>query len=142
MRVLLVEDNPDDAALTQRAVRRKVSGAEIALARDGQEAVEMLHGASQDAPDLILLDLKLPRLDGIEVLRRIRAESATKFVPVVMLTSSDERRDVQSCYREGVNSYLRKPIDFDEFMESVGDAARYWLTVNIGPAPSPTSGAR
>jgi two-component system response regulator len=133
MRVLLVEDNPDDAALSQRAVLRAVPETELKLAHDGQEAVDRLLDPSQPLPDLVLLDLKLPRVDGIEVLRRVRAEARTALVPIVMLTSSDERSDVAACYGEGVNSYLRKPVDFDQFMLIVGNAARYWLNANVAP---------
>lgn len=133
MRVLLVEDNPDDAALTKRAVMRAVPETEIELARDGQEAVDYFADASHPRPNLVLLDLKLPRLDGIEVLRRLRGNHDLCFLPIVMLTSSDERSDVVACYSEGVNSYLRKPVDFDDFMREVGGAARYWLGSNIVP---------
>jgi CheY-like chemotaxis protein len=133
MRVLLVEDNPDDAALSQRAVLRAVPETELELARDGQEAVDRLLDPSQPLPDLVLLDLKLPRVDGIELLRRVRAETRTRVVPIVMLTSSDERSDVAACYGAGVNSYLRKPVDFDQFMLIVGNAARYWLSANVAP---------
>lgn len=133
MRVLLVEDNPDDAALTRRAVLRAVPETEIELARDGQEAVDYLAREESPRPDLVLLDLKLPRLDGIEVLRRLRKSHDLCFLPIVMLTSSDERSDVVACYSEGVNSYLRKPVDFDDFMREVGGAAKYWLGSNIVP---------
>ena len=134
MRVLLVEDNPDDAALTRRAVLRSMPGTEIELAQDGQEAVEWLLDPDRQGskyPDLVLLDLKLPRLDGREVLHKIRNEQRACLVPIVMLTSSDEPNDVLACYREGVNSYLRKPVEFDRFMEEVGNAARYWLASNV-----------
>lgn len=133
MRVLLVEDNPDDAALTRRAVLKAVPETEIELARDGQEAVDYLAADGCQRPDLVLLDLKLPRLDGIEVLRRLRKDHQLCFMPIVMLTSSDERSDVVACYSEGVNSYLRKPVDFDDFMREVGGAAKYWLGSNIVP---------
>lgn len=133
MRVLLVEDNPDDAALTRRAVLKAVPETEIQLARDGQEALDYFDAEDSSRPDLVLLDLKLPRLDGIEVLRRLRKNHNLCFLPIVMLTSSDERSDVVACYSEGVNSYLRKPVDFDEFMVQVGGAARYWLSSNIVP---------
>ena len=133
MRVLLVEDNPDDAALTRRAVLKAVPETEIELARDGQEAIDYMSAEGCLQPDLVLLDLKLPRLDGIEVLRRLRKDHALCFMPIVMLTSSDERSDVVACYSEGVNSYLRKPVDFDDFMREVGGAARYWLGSNIVP---------
>ena len=134
--MLVVEDNPDDAALTKRAVLKGVPGTEIEIAKDGQEAVDWLLDSSRPSweyADLVLLDLKLPRLDGREVLKRIREERRTCLVPIVMLTSSDEPSDVLACYREGVNRSLRKPVEFEKFMEEVGSAARYWLGLNIRP---------
>ncbi|HZQ93210.1 MAG TPA: response regulator [Terriglobales bacterium] len=134
--VLLVEDNPDHEALTLRALRRHAAIRNIVVARDGAEALERLFGpssAQRSYPDLILLDLGLPKLDGIEVLKRLRAEEATRLIPVVVLTSWDETRDVRSSYSNGANSYIRKPVDYDEFMEAARQLGVYWLTLNESP---------
>ena len=130
--ILLVEDNPDDEQLTLRAMRLSEVPNVIRVARDGVEAVEALHGnrAEHPLPDLVLLDLKLPKLSGLEVLARIRAESSTKTLPVVVLTSSDEDRDIVESYNLGANSYIRKPVDFDEFVEVVHQLGLYWLRMN------------
>ncbi len=134
--ILLVEDNPDHEALTLRALRKHVS-ANIVVAHDGEEALEMLfpHGREGRpiAPDLILLDLQLPKIDGLQVLRRLRAEARTKLVPVVVLTSSDEERDVVSSYSLGANSYVRKPVDFEEFVAASRQLGVYWLALNESP---------
>ncbi|HLK15285.1 MAG TPA: response regulator [Fimbriimonadaceae bacterium] len=130
--ILLVEDNPDDEQLTLRAMRLSEVPNVIRVARDGVEAIEALHGSSAPAqlPDLVLLDLKLPKLSGLEVLSRIRSEERTKTLPVVVLTSSDEDRDIVESYNLGANSYIRKPVDFDEFIEVVHQLGLYWLRMN------------
>jgi two-component system, response regulator len=138
--ILLVEDNADDELLTIRALRKHKLANEIVVARDGAEALEMLHGGgafgphSGRLPELILLDLKLPKLDGIEVLRAIRAEPRTRRLSVVILTSSDEQQDLTNGYDFGVNSYVRKPVDFQEFTEAIRLLGMYWLVLNRTPA--------
>jgi two-component system response regulator len=137
--ILLVEDNPKDEALTLRALHRHNIRNGVTVARDGVEAIEHLLGrddAGQPArplPRLVLLDLKLPKLDGLEVLRRIRAEKRTRFLPVVILTSSNEEKDILEGYRLGTNSYVRKPVDFVEFTEAVRQLGLYWLVLNMPP---------
>jgi two-component system response regulator len=134
--ILLVEDNPDDVDLTLRAFQKAGLANRIEVARDGVEAVERLFGpagASAAPPSLILLDLKLPRMDGMEVLRRIRAEPSTRLVPVVVLTSSREDRDLVDCYSLGANSFVRKPVDFNEFQEAACKLGFYWLLLNERP---------
>ena len=138
--ILLVEDNPDDEALTKRALERNHLANEIAVVRDGEEAVQFLFGEGdyedRDTtiqPQLILLDLKLPKLDGIEVLRRIRADDRTKLIPVVMLTTSDEERDRIRSYTFHVNSFVRKPVDFSEFTQAIQQIGMYWLVLNEPP---------
>jgi two-component system response regulator len=130
--ILLVEDNADDEQLTLRAMRLSEVPNVIRVARDGVEAVEALHGnsAGHPLPDLVLLDLKLPRMSGLEVLTRIRNNAATRTLPVVVLTSSDEERDIVESYNLGANSYIRKPVDFDEFVEVVHQLGVYWLKMN------------
>ena len=135
--ILLVEDNPDDEALTLRAFRIHAVTNPVVVARDGVEAIDWLFGDGPHAerdlsipPALVLLDLKLPRIDGLEVLRRIRADERTALVPVVILTTSREPRDIHQAYTLGANSYLRKPVDFDRFLEAVSLLARYWLDLN------------
>jgi two-component system response regulator len=139
--ILLVEDNPDDEALTLRAFRKNNITNEIVVARDGVEAIDYLFSTGIHAdrpadavPQVILLDLKLPRMDGLEVLRRIRADERTKLLPVVVLTSSKEEQDLVESYRIGCNSYVRKPVNFDEFMEAARQLGMYWLLLN---EPSP-----
>ena len=129
--ILLVEDNPDDVDLTLRAFRRNGLQNEVVVARDGIEAENVLFG-DKDAPPpaLILLDLKLPNLTGLEVLRAIRANRRTATVPVVVLTSSIEEEDVVAAYRLGANSYIRKPVDFDSFLDVVHQLGMYWLILN------------
>ena len=143
--ILLVEDNPDDEVLTLRALTRNNIGNEVVVARDGEEALDWLFctGAHQSRdprqqPALVLLDLKLPKLDGLEVLRRIREHPDTRLVPVVILTSSREEHDRLRGYINGANSYIRKPIDFAHFVEAVRQLGLYWLVLNEPPpGPSP-----
>jgi two-component system response regulator len=138
--ILLVEDNPDDEALTLRALARNNIGNEVIVARDGEEALEWLfctgrysHRDARDQPALVLLDLKLPKVDGLEVLRRIREHKDTRLVPVVILTSSREEHDRLQGYTNGANSYVRKPIDFAHFVEAVRQVGLYWLVLNEPP---------
>jgi CheY-like chemotaxis protein len=140
-RILLVEDNPDDEVLTIRALSKSNVANEVVVARDGAEALDLLFAKASAAPGepsqlpaLVLLDLKLPKVDGLEVLRRIRSDERTSLLPVVILTSSDEERDMVQGYRLGANSYVRKPVDFVEFSEAVRQVGLYWLLVNE-PAP-------
>lgn len=139
--ILLVEDNPDDELLMLRALAKNAVAGEVVVARDGVEALDYLFSsgpyAGRDAegmPRLILLDLKLPRLNGFEVLERLRADERTKLLPVVILTSSRERRDVLESYGLGANSYVRKPVGFEQFLEVVGQLKLYWLGLNESPA--------
>jgi two-component system response regulator len=138
--ILLVEDNPDDEALTVRALKKNNIGNNIVVARDGAEALDFLFCTNayadrdpNDLPQLILLDIKLPKVDGLEVLRRIRSEARTRLLPVVMLTSSKEERDLIVSYESGANSYLRKPVDFTHFIEAVRQLGVYWLVLNEAP---------
>jgi two-component system response regulator len=138
--ILLVEDNPDDIELTLRAFRKRRILNPVVVLRDGQEALDYLFGTGRYAdrepsgvPLVILLDLKLPRVDGLEVLRRIRADERTRMQPVVMLTSSVEEEDLIASYRLGVNSYIRKPVDFEQFVEVVAQIGLYWLLLNEPP---------
>lgn len=134
--ILLIEDNPDDEALTLRALKKNNIMNEVRVARDGQEAVDYFFGegaASNPEPAVVLLDLKLPKVDGLEILRRIRADDRTKMQPVVILTSSREEQDVINGYRLGANSYIRKPVDFVQFMEAVKQLGLYWLVLNESP---------
>ena len=140
--ILLVEDNPDDEALTRRALMKNNIHNEIVVAHDGAEALDWLFGTGLHAghpvsPELVLLDLKLPKVDGLEVLRRIRADAGTRLLPVVILTSSREERDLVAGYGLGANSYIRKPVDFGQFVEAVRQLGLYWLVLNE-PPPSPT----
>jgi len=130
--ILLVEDNPNDAELTQRALKKSDIGARLAIARDGAEALEYLL-SNRPRPKVVFLDLKLPKIDGIEVLRRVRAEERTHSLPIVVLTSSQEERDINECYKLGVNSYVVKPVEFDKFYKAVGDLGMYWLVLNKSP---------
>jgi two-component system response regulator len=136
--ILLVEDNAKDEALTLRALKRGNIANEVAVARDGAEAVDYLFSPGSDGrlnnlPQLVLLDLKLPKLDGHEVLRRIRADERTRLLPVVILTTSVEDRDRLDGYRLGANSYIRKPVDFREFADAVVQLGLYWLVLNEAP---------
>jgi two-component system response regulator len=134
--ILLVEDNPNDVKLTLHAFKTANLANPIYVARDGVEALEFIFGngdaAGRDTktPKLVLLDLKLPRLDGHEVLKRIKNDPRTSGIPVVVLTSSSEERDVMATYQTGANSYIVKPVDFEQFTEAVRDIGKYWLTIN------------
>ena len=143
--ILLVEDNADDEALTLRALSRNNIGNKVVVVRDGQEAVDWLEGTGphsgrnpNDTPALILLDLKLPKIDGLDVLRRLRGNPRTALVPVVILTSSKEERDRASGYQSGANSYVQKPVDFTEFVDAVRQLGMYWLMLNEPPPPNST----
>jgi two-component system response regulator len=138
--ILLVEDNPDDVELTLHALRKENLANSIHVARDGEEALEFLfcNGVHADqflerAPKLILLDLKLPKVDGMEVLKRLKADARTKTIPVVILTSSKEERDLVKGYDLGANSYIQKPVDFDQFRQTVKSVGLYWLVINQQP---------
>jgi CheY-like chemotaxis protein len=138
--ILLVEDSADDAAFVRHALEEAKLGARLRIARDGVEALTLIFGTvTRDdvtplvRPKLILLDLKLPKIDGLEVLRRLKSNPHTRELPVVVLSSSQEKRDLSDSYRLGVNSYLVKPMDFDEFADSVRIASRYWLELNQIP---------
>jgi CheY-like chemotaxis protein len=138
--ILLVEDNMSDIGLTQRAFQKNGIGNKLVIAEDGQEALDYLFGAGAHAgrnmaemPMLILLDLKLPRIEGLDVLRRLRADSRTRRIPVVILTSSSEEQDIAAGYDLGTNSYIRKPVDFHQFAEVIKQLGMYWLVTNQPP---------
>ncbi|MBI5713452.1 MAG: response regulator [Chloroflexi bacterium] len=138
--ILLVEDNPSDVALTQRALTKSHVANELVTAEDGQDALDYLFGTGvylgrdvSDLPSLILLDLKLPRVDGLQVLRQIRADERTRRLPVVILTTSKEEQDVARSYDLGANSYIRKPVDFTQFVEAIQHLGLYWLVMNEPP---------
>ncbi|MEE8374251.1 MAG: response regulator [Dehalococcoidia bacterium] len=138
--ILLVEDNPDDEALTLRALKKSNILNDVAVAHDGVEALDYLFGegsySDRDTsvmPQVVLLDLKLPKIDGLEVLRRVRADKRTKLLPVVILTSSKEERDMIEGYKLGANSYIRKPVDFVQFGQAVQQLGLYWLVLNESP---------
>ena len=138
--ILLVEDNPDDEALTIRALKKNNIGNELVVVRDGAEALDFLFATGAYSGrnlnkklQVILLDLKLPKVDGLEVLRRIRADERTRLLPVVILTSSKEESDLLTGYSLGANSYVRKPVDFNQFVEAVRNLGLYWLVLNEAP---------
>jgi CheY-like chemotaxis protein len=138
--ILLVEDNPDDEALTLRAIKKNHIANPVIIAHDGTEALDYLFGMGiyegrdpLDCPAVVLLDLKLPKVDGLEVLRRLRSDSRIRLVPVVVLTTSSEERDIIQSYDYGANSYVRKPVDFEQFSEAVGQLGMYWLLLNEAP---------
>jgi two-component system, response regulator len=144
--ILLVEDNADDEVLTIRALKKNNIANDIVVARDGVEALDYLLGTGEhekrdlrETPAVVLLDLKLPKIDGLEVLRRMRADERSKCVPVVVLTSSNEERDLAESYGLGANSYIRKPVDFDQFSEAIKQVGLYWLVLN---EPPPKFGVR
>ena len=134
--ILLVEDDPDHEALAIRALKKSNVANEVRVARDGEEAVEYMKAVAagtERRPQLVLLDLKLPKIEGLEVLRAIRASDKTALLPVVVLTSSDEERDIVASYRLGVNSYIRKPVNFSDFAEATKQLGLYWLLLNQCP---------
>ncbi len=138
--ILLVEDNPDDEALTLRALKKNNIGNELVIVRDGAEALDFLFGTGaftgrdpSQLPQVVLLDLKLPKIDGLEVLRRVRENPITQLLPVVILTSSKEEQDMITSYKLGANSYVRKPVDFNQFVTAVRQLGLYWLVLNEAP---------
>jgi two-component system response regulator len=138
--ILLVEDNPSDVALTKRAFEKKHLANALVVANDGQEALDYLFAVGRhagrdlaDMPACVLLDLKLPKVDGVSVLRAIKADERTRMIPVIVLTTSNEPQDLKACYGLGTNSYIRKPVDFDEFVEAVSHLGLYWLVLNEPP---------
>jgi len=140
--ILLVEDNPDDVDLTLRALKKNNISNRVIVAKDGVEALDYLHGTGMHAgrntkelPVVIMLDLKLPKIDGMEVLRNIREDELTRLIPVVILTSSVEQKDVVEGYKFGANSYVRKPVDFEQFVEAVKLLGLYWTLWNETPRP-------
>jgi two-component system response regulator len=141
--ILLVEDNPDDEELTIRTLRKNNILNSVVVAHDGSEALDYLFGTGKYKkrdpgvmPVIIMLDIKLPKVSGLEVLKRIRGDKKTKLLPVVILTSSDEERDLIESYQLGANSYVRKPVDFDQFQKAVQQLALYWLLLNKAPKPA------
>ena len=137
-KVLLVEDNPDDEALTLRALKRHNLGNSVDVVRDGAEALDYLFPggdtlAAEDIPAVVMLDLMLPKVNGLDVLKRIREEETTKLLPVVVLTSSDEQKDMIDSYKLGANSYVRKPVEFGEFADAVSQLGLYWILYNEPP---------
>jgi len=138
--ILLVEDNPVDAELTLRGLKKHNLANKVFVVRDGEEALDYIFTKGKfadrdtnDTPKLILLDLNLPKVDGLEVLRQVKSDEKTKVIPVVILTSSKEERDVVESYKLGVNSYIRKPVNFDKFVKSIGELGLYWLLLNEPP---------
>ena len=138
--ILLVEDNPDDVTLTLRALKKNNILNEVVIARDGVEALDYLFGTgmyegrdTSVMPIVTLLDLKLPRIDGLEVLKRVRENERTKLIPIVILTSSKEENDLINGYRLGANSYIRKPVDFNQFSEAIRELGLYWILLNESP---------
>lgn len=140
LEILLIEDNPDDVELALHALRKNKLANQVKVVRDGAEAIEFLFGEGKyahrqknDTPRLVLLDLKLPKVDGLEVLRRIKSDPELRKIPVVVMTSSDEEKDIVESYELGVNSYIRKPVDFEDFVEVINQLGFYWLILNQPP---------
>lgn len=140
LEILLVEDNPTDAELTMRALKRKNLANRLVWVKDGEEALDFIYARGQfadrnpeDLPRLILLDLRMPKVDGLEVLKEIKAHEKTRKIPVVVLTSSQEDQDVVESYKLGVNSYVSKPVEFDDFLEAVSTLGLYWMLINKPP---------
>jgi CheY-like chemotaxis protein len=140
MEILLVEDNPTDAELTMRALKRKNLANRLVWVKDGAEALDFIYAQGQfqdrdpeDLPRLILLDLRMPKVDGFEVLKKIKANERTRKIPVVVLTSSQQDQDVVESYKLGVNSYVSKPVEFDEFIDAVSTLGLYWMLINKHP---------
>jgi CheY-like chemotaxis protein len=131
--ILLVEDNPDDEKLTLRALKKNNIANPVKVARDGQEALDFLFDPAQELPAVVLLDLRLPKVGGLDVLKRLRADPVRKFLPVVILTSSAEQSDIVHGYSIGANSYIRKPVDFQQFSAAVRQLGMYWLFLNEAP---------
>ncbi len=138
--ILLVEDNPSDAELTSRALKKKNLIERVYHVKDGAEAISFIFAEGEFAgefkvnlPKLILLDLKMPKVNGLEVLRKIRADDRTKMIPVVILTSSKEARDIAEAYKLGANSFIEKPLEFDKYMSAVSEIANYWMGLNLAP---------
>jgi two-component system, response regulator len=138
--ILLVEDNPSDAELTSRALKKRNMIDRLYHVKDGAEAINFIFAEGEFAgerevnlPKLILLDLKMPKVNGLEVLRKVRADDRTKIIPVVILTSSKESRDISEAYKLGANSFVEKPLEFDRYMSAVSEIANYWMAVNLPP---------
>ncbi|MBF0224061.1 MAG: response regulator [Desulfobacterales bacterium] len=138
--ILLVEDNPDDVFLTKRALKKSKIHNKIVVVNDGEEALEYLFGTGRyqnrnknESPQVVLLDLKLPKIDGLEVLKRMRQDERTRMLPVVILTTSKEQSDMLKGYELGANSYIRKPVNFNQFVDAVGQLALYWMVINEAP---------
>jgi two-component system, response regulator len=131
--ILLVEDNPDDVALTLRALKKANIANQVVVAGDGAEALELIFGERRLRPAVVLLDLRMPKLNGFEVLQRLRGNEATRALPVVILTSSREDSDIINGYKLGANSYVRKPVDFEQFVHAIGELGLYWLVLNEPP---------
>lgn len=135
--ILLVEDNPDDEALTMRAIRKNKIDCEVVTAHDGEEAINYLLGDARkhgQKPAFVLLDLKLPKLNGLQVLEKIRSDIFIRHLPVIIMTSSNEESDLTQSYRLGANSFVAKPVDFSDLVESIRLLARYWLETNVSPS--------
>ena len=131
--ILLVEDNPDDAELTIRALKKQNLANNLLHLKDGEEALNFLYSSNDTLPKVILLDLKMPKVDGLEVLRKIKSDDKIKIIPVVMLTSSKEERDIVESYKLGVNAYIVKPVDFEKFADAIAKLGLFWLVLNQPP---------
>ncbi len=132
--ILLIEDNPDDAGLTIRTLKKNNLGNHLIHLEDGQDALDFLFNEENRMPKLILLDLKMPRVDGIEVLRKLKSDEKKRSIPVVVLTSSKEEKDIVEAYKLGVNAYIVKPVDFDQFVKAVTQVGLFWVVLNQPPA--------